>query len=1238
METFDNTEVELLKTKLLELNIFDESWYLNKYRDVANSSINPLTHFILYGIQENRYPNQIVFSEIGNTEISNDYIRTYLTETIRKNVPLPRYIFPAIGEQKEIYEKAVELGLFDEEYYLRTYHDCMPSLGVHPFIHYINEGYSYGYNPGPNFNSNRYLEEYKQKFSIKGAPLIHFIQYGFSNGLEYWPARGYEFKNEKKFTIVEHAEHKFTMHYRSQLLEKLARDEGYSVRKLNIDRGSFDFTVHDQYAIYMVRTIPRTAHVESLIKRAKNFNVPIIYDLDDMIHDYETFRYIRSIQYRSREELDKFKKNSRNINYFIDMADALTTSTNAMRKSLLKYDKPVIVIPNSIELSKNLLDEGDLRNIRIGTNSETGEFGKVVVGYFSGTGSHMLDFQECKESLLLLLKRYPNLVLKIVGKNPLDPETCKNFGHQIIALDMLSYDGMLKEISKCDVILAPLETRNPFCDGKSELKIFEAALYRIPCVASPTQSYADIIQDGLNGFLAANKLEWETKLDRLIINPGLRREMGNRAFETILPQFNCYNAFTIFKNFVLNIRTLRQQPSYNPLLYSVPSPGTDSKAMHLTLIVTVFNKERELPYLLRSITASIFHGNLEVLFCDDCSTDHSADIIKNWIKYLKYSDNNNWLHAKYLKTGANSGNCAVRNLGLKNATSDIVIITDGDTMFSPNLFQEHYNYHTINSKGFDVCIGNKGIPTKDREPNIIYSRYIYDKLNGLKNGSLQDNNLHSSFVNFVTHNVSFNRKKFPLEFDEDFSYSLKKDSGFGWEDIEFGTRLFENGATFVFLNNCYTIHITHPSQYKGDDKPLKSLKNFQKLINGHPVILEHEYSWAATTFKEIEGWIKSKNYIPEEIADYATLKDKFSEAPFVLSKKKKKRLKILSHVWHVPHQYELCKTNHDFYYLILSKSKRWQSRERPRPYNIRYVTPDSINIRDYDLVISHFDEHILHQELTNGAKNESWGQEFKFLNQFRNEIPIISVCHGTPQFAGQFRPIMDGQNVEIIESSRMDMLDYLGDTKVVLNSYQALEEWGFPNSLVIWQGFQPSQFRPMPKTGIWSCMGLSKLQKRPYYNGFNLFKKCMKAVNYQLDITELINNPDFPFSEYNDVDLYGNYILQNYISLVASNYFYLNFTLRSPMPRMRGEAMMCGVIPITTPNHDASMFIRHGENGFLFNSAEEFADVIDYIVKHRGKWDEWSKNARNTAVSEFHIDRYLNDWSGLISEALGEPL
>ncbi len=98
-------------------------------------------------------------------------------------------------------------------------------------------------------------------------------------------------------------------------------------------------------------------------------------------------------------------------------------------------------------------------------------------------------------------------------------------------------NGLPNELARFDINLAPLEVGNPFCEAKSELKFFEAALVEVCTVASPTGPMRRAIRDGETGRLADTPAEWDAALRTLIDDPALRRRMAHAAYLDVLARF-----------------------------------------------------------------------------------------------------------------------------------------------------------------------------------------------------------------------------------------------------------------------------------------------------------------------------------------------------------------------------------------------------------------------------------------------------------------------------------------------------------------------------------------------------------------------------------------------------------------------------------------------------------------------------------------------------------------------------
>lgn len=75
------------------------------------------------------------------------------------------------------YNKIYDYNLFDEEYYLEQ---CEIKPEIDSLIHYIYQGYLYGYNPCKIFNTQFY-REFNENVQDKN-PLVYFVNYGINEG------------------------------------------------------------------------------------------------------------------------------------------------------------------------------------------------------------------------------------------------------------------------------------------------------------------------------------------------------------------------------------------------------------------------------------------------------------------------------------------------------------------------------------------------------------------------------------------------------------------------------------------------------------------------------------------------------------------------------------------------------------------------------------------------------------------------------------------------------------------------------------------------------------------------------------------------------------------------------------------------------------------------------------------------------------------------------------------------
>ncbi len=273
-------------------------------------------------------------------------------------------------------------------------------------------------------------------------------------------------------------------------------------------------------------------HIDEIIDRFQEKGIPIVYDVDDLIFETALLAHLDAIKDWSDTQKYEYGKGYRDV---LDRCDFATCTTDYLADRIRATGKTTFVIPNTINKAQYQVAETILKNpTRKDDNT-------IRIGYFSGTMTHNRDFLEASDAVCEIMERFQNVEFHIVGELQA-PERFMNYGNRIIRVGIMPHLEMLKYIAKVDINIAPLELNNPFTASKSELKIFEPALLKVPTVASRTDSYARCITEGRNGFLASSKDEWIEKLSALIENRELRAKLGNNARNDFLDRYYVQNA------------------------------------------------------------------------------------------------------------------------------------------------------------------------------------------------------------------------------------------------------------------------------------------------------------------------------------------------------------------------------------------------------------------------------------------------------------------------------------------------------------------------------------------------------------------------------------------------------------------------------------------------------------------------------------------------------------------------
>jgi glycosyltransferase involved in cell wall biosynthesis len=270
----------------------------------------------------------------------------------------------------------------------------------------------------------------------------------------------------------------------------------------------------------------------------------------------------------------------------------------------------------------------------------------------------------------------------------------------------------------------------------------------------------------------------------------------------------------------------------------------------------------------------------------------------------------------------------------------------------------------------------------------------------------------------------------------------------------------------------------------------------------------------------------------------------------------------------------------------------------------------------YDLAILHVD-----QQHTDPRIGKGW--LYSDLNELIQDIPKMVLNHGTPMWDEYYTEdqVINGGMVQTMKGpvKLIGMKEKIGDNFMVVNSYEAVERWGWGYPLI--HGLDKDEWFDLPKEPR-VALSLSPGGLDKYYNR-ELITAIKGAVKEKtgLDVMHIQVNVKFEQDNYYQ---YRDFIARSLINISPYK--------DSPMPRSRTEAMLSGSCILTSRYHGAEDFIEHGVDGFIVpDNPLSYAQAIHHLLNGAYK-DAVKIGQRGKAKAQklFDINRYHEELYNLI--------
>jgi glycosyltransferase involved in cell wall biosynthesis len=245
-------------------------------------------------------------------------------------------------------------------------------------------------------------------------------------------------------------------------------------------------------------------------RRLKKKGAKLILDFDDAIWVLDVSAGNQNLHWLKRPAKTE---------EILRMADMAFVGNNFLAQYASRFNDNVKVVPTTIETEI----------FKPATTEKNPD--KICIGWI-GSRTTLKHFYLAVPFLQRLIEKFPGQIyIKLISDvNYTGNEIEVSFCHW-------KKDTETEDLAEIDIGIMPLPD-DEWARGKCGFKGLQYMSLGIPSVMSPIGVNTEIIQDGVNGFLASTDEEWIEKLSALIASPELRRNTGEKGRKTVEERYS----------------------------------------------------------------------------------------------------------------------------------------------------------------------------------------------------------------------------------------------------------------------------------------------------------------------------------------------------------------------------------------------------------------------------------------------------------------------------------------------------------------------------------------------------------------------------------------------------------------------------------------------------------------------------------------------------------------------------
>jgi glycosyltransferase involved in cell wall biosynthesis len=307
------------------------------------------------------------------------------------------------------------------------------------------------------------------------------------------------FMSEKLFTI--YAE-------RGRFLTKFREIAGA------MDRRLWDVIKAKQYDLIFLHKEAFMFGPPWLEKALRGRSGALVYDMDDAYWSHPP----------QMRQIGKALRDPHKIDEIIAFSDQILAGNGRIAEYARRLNPNVTILPTVIDTNRY--------QPRTQNDNE-----QVTIGWV-GRWSSAFYLDKLIDVFREICGKHPQVQIKLIGAGDVNWPGVK------LISQPWCMETEIEDIKSLTIGLMPLED-DGYARYKCGLKLLQYMGVGMPSVASPIGVNSEIIQDGINGYLANTPSEWYDRIDQLIDDPSLRTRLGAQGRHTVETQYSLENTLPL---------------------------------------------------------------------------------------------------------------------------------------------------------------------------------------------------------------------------------------------------------------------------------------------------------------------------------------------------------------------------------------------------------------------------------------------------------------------------------------------------------------------------------------------------------------------------------------------------------------------------------------------------------------------------------------------------------------------